>query len=383
MGDPPDPGRGPLDHGHEGGGDPRRGQGEGRGEGAQDGHGRHGRGGQQIGRHRVGRHLTGHGQDDRLAGQVGGHGHRERRREPPRHDVGQHPAEPGVQRTVEGRAAQDDARGRRQGEVEGRFHGEGRHRDEQGRAAHRQESERLPRAAEEHREGSESAHHGCPEHGRLRPHDDHEHPEDRQPGAEDHRPVHPRAAQGDRDRAEDHGHVGPGHGRQVRQARGLHGVVEGGPLGGAVAQHQPRDELRRRADRALRGLKERGAQRLPPRRARVAVGDSACRLHPAGAGSRLRDGRGGQEHGGTGPRRPGHDAHPRSRPAVGGPRPALRRDDRRGRCAPARESGRHGRLGGPRRMTERLDPHGHAPAWAEGRLAPGGGPVQGQLEPQR
>ena len=33
-------------------------------------------------------------------------------------------------------------------------------------------------------------------------------------------------------------------------------------------------------------------------------------------------------------------------------------------------------------MTERLDPHGHAPAWAEGRLAPGGGPVQGQLEPE-
>ena len=121
----------------------------------------------------------------------------------------------------------------------------------------------------------------------------------------------------------------------------------------------------------------------PPRRARVAVGDSACRLHPAGAGSRLRGGRGGQEHGGAGPRRPGHDAHPRSRPAAGGRRSVRRRGDRRGRCAPARESGRHGRLGGPRRMTERLDPHGHAPARAEGRLAPGGGPVQGQLEPQR
>ncbi|WP_206501235.1 ComEC/Rec2 family competence protein [Micrococcus sp. KRD070] len=42
----------------------------------------------------------------------------------------------------------------------------------QGRAAHRQESERLPRAAEEHREGAEGAHHGRPEHGRLRPHHD-------------------------------------------------------------------------------------------------------------------------------------------------------------------------------------------------------------------
>jgi len=241
---------------------------------------------EEVREHAVGRHVRVEEHEQGLAGELRGGGHGDREREAPRH--------PSREALGDGAGEAHEAGGGERGEREAGVAGEpriAREEHDDGDAQERDAADAPSRRLDEERDRGHGAR---PDDAPLRDHECGEGGERRESAGESDAARRAREPPDEEHGPDDEGAVRTGDGREVRERRGLHVVLQRGLDEARVADGQAGQELSARAGQRADDIDEAAALRVRP-------GDERRRL------SRHRAGRAGEgEHG-------------VARPGLGGP----------------------------------------------------------------